>query len=537
VKYGKGAARLRPNFLFFNRLFSASCSPSFSSPFSVTVIAPRRGIAEDLGRAREDLTCEDLQSRDPRQNRSAQTRVGLFRAAVALALTLRVAFVSLPAKDALTFHSGGSDAPSYVLLAHNLLAHLGYTYAGQPTAVRPPGYPLLLASAMSIFGGKYILALRGLQFVLGILTVAICAATARQLFGKTAGKASLLIGLFLPTLIFTTAQVLTECLAAFLTAVFLHNLILQRERQDSVSAWRMAFAAGLASIVRFNAAALPLFAAFAILRGEKSRGEERSRSAHPDSANVSAHRGQRRGWKRLTVVRGGGKKPTPSKRLAIVLGVPLLIVSPWLIRNELAFHGEVLYSTQSGPNAVQGVLTSQGRTQPGDTGKLRSHLGWGLRDIETNSPARLTLPSEAELDRRALLLVPDLWSREGLYALALLGKKVSDFWLSLDQLTGTSSLPLSDRGMRFAGVLAYWGALLMAILGWRALRQTHARIAAVLLWYAAGFTLLHLPLVMNTRLRIPLLEPLLVMLAGAGWCSVVERWRSQRAASHASVAI
>jgi cytochrome c biogenesis protein CcdA len=91
--------------------------------------------------------------------------------------------------------------------------------------------------------------------------------------------------------------------------------------------------------------------------------------------------------------------------------------------------------------------------------------------------------------------------------------------------------------MRFAGVLAYWGALLMAILGWRALRQTHARIAAVLLWYAAGFTLLHLPLVMNTRLRIPLLEPLLVMLAGAGWCSVVERWRSQRAASHASVAI
>lgn len=450
-------------------------------------------MTEDLGKARAPFTREEPGPREPRTDRSAQTAEWLFRAAVALGLILRVAFVALPAKDALTFHSGGSDAPSYVLLAQNLLAHLGYGYAGQPSAVRPPGYPLLLVSAMSVFGGNYILALRGLQLLLGILTVAICAAAARQLFGEAAGKASVLIGLFLPTLVFTTAQMLTECLAALLTAVFLRNLVVQCERKDSASAWRMGFAAGLESMVRFNAAALPMFAAFAILRGERVRGS---------------------------------KKRTLWKRLAIALGVPVLIVSPWLIRNEIAFHGAVLYSTQSGPNAVQGVLTSQGRTQPGDAEKLRSNLGWELHQIETNSPERLTLPSEAELDRRALALVPDLWRREGFHAVALLGKKVSDFWLSADQLGGTSSLPRGDRWMRFAGVLAYWFALLLAILGWKTLRQTHPGIAAVLLVYAAGFTLLHLPLVMNTRLRIPLLEPLLVMLAGAGWCRVLEHSRA-----------
>jgi 4-amino-4-deoxy-L-arabinose transferase-like glycosyltransferase len=413
-----------------------------------------------------------------------------FRVLTAAGFILRLAFVAMPGRDALTFHSGGSDAPAYVLLARNLLAHLGYAYAGQPSAVRPPGYPLLLASFMGIFGGDYLFALRGLQFLLGILTVAICAGTARRLFDEQAGRASLLLGLFLPTLIFTTAQVLTECLAGLLTAIFLRNLVLQCERRDVRSAWGMGWTAGLESMVRFNAAALPLFAAFAILRG---------------------------GWNRTTWL-----------RVAIALGVPLLIAAPWLIRNEIAFRGEVLYSTQSGPNAVQGILTSEGRTQPGDSEKLRSNLGWELQQLETNSPSRLTLPSEAVLDQRALLLVPALWAREGPHIFSLLAKKVSDFWLSIDQLEGTASLSRNDRVIRFGGVLAYWLTLLLAIYGWWWLRQSKPRIAMVLLVYAAGFTLLHLPLVMNTRLRIPLLEPLLVMLAGAGWCWILERWSPLR---------
>jgi len=40
--------------------------------------------------------------------------------------------------------------------------------------------------------------------------------------------------------------------------------------------------------------------------------------------------------------------------------------------------------------------------------------------------------------------------------------------------------------------------------------------------------------VMNTRLRIPLLEPLLVMLGGAGWCWILERWRPQRTTSRSA---
>jgi len=454
--------------------------------FSSTVLTPERIAPSEVAKPSKPAPSEERQPHAPRQPRLLQEAAWPFRALLATGFILRLAFVVVPDRDALTFHSGGSDAPSYVLLAQNLLGHLGYAYAGQPTAVRPPGYPLLLASFMGIFGAHYILALRGLQFLLGLFTVAICAATARQLFGEHAGRASLLLGLFLPTLIFTTAQVLTECLAALLTAIFLRNLIAQCECSDVRSAWGMGWTAGVESMVRFNAAALPFFAAFAILRGGRNRAT----------------------W----------------QRLAVALGVPLLVAAPWLIRNEIAFRGQVLYSTQSGPNAVQGVLTSEGRTQPGDSDKLTRNLGWELHQIETNNSSRLALPSEAVLDQRALLIVPALWTREGRHVFSLLGKKISDFLLSVDQLAGTASLPRGDRLIRGAGVLAYWLTLLLAVCGWWWLRQIKPRIATVLLVYAAGFTLLHLPLVMNTRLRIPLLEPLFVILAGAGWYWIRERW-------------
>jgi 4-amino-4-deoxy-L-arabinose transferase-like glycosyltransferase len=454
--------------------------------FSSTVMTPERIAPGEASQPDQHISSEEPKPRGTREERRAQRAMWAFRVCVGLGLILRLTFVAIPGRDALTFHSGGSDAPSYVLLAQNLLGHMGYGYAGQPSAVRPPGYPLLLASLMEIFGGNYISAVRGLQFILGLVTVAICAGAARRLFGDDAGRASLLVGLFLPTLIFTTAQVLTECLAALLTAIFLRNLIVQCERGDLRSAWGMGWSAGVESMVRFNAAALPLFAALAIVRRGEGRGA----------------------W----------------RRVAMAVGVPLLVVAPWLIRNEIAFRGQVLYSTQSGPNAVQGVLTSEGRTQPGDSEILRSNLGWELHQIETNAPSRLALPSEAALHPRAWELGPGWWAREGWQVFALLVKKVSDFWLSTDQLAGTASLARGDRRIRFAGVLAYWLTLLLAAGGWWRLREIKPRIATVLLIYAAAFTALHLPLVMNTRLRIPLLEPLLVMLAGAGWCWMAERW-------------
>jgi len=402
-----------------------------------------------------------------------------------LGLALRFGFVFAASDNQITFHSGGSDAPLYVLLAQNLLNQDGFTYAHQPTAFRPPGYPVLLAGFMAMFGRRYIFAVRMLQLLLGIFTVVICSSATLRLSGRRAAEAAFVFGLFLPTLIFSTAQMLTECLAAFLTALYLRYMVIQVEQSDTGSAWGMGLTTGAEALVRYNAAALAPLAAWTVLR---SRGQK---------ARIS--------------------------RIAIVLLVPLLVVTPWLIRNEIAFHGRVLFSTQSGTAAVMGVVMPQGRSNPDDIEKMRAAMPWWTEPLETNSPARLALPSEAEINRRALRAVPGLWAQEGWHAIPLLATKLAAFWLSTDQVIDTEALPMRERLIRDGGVLAYWVVLVFAVCGWFALRGTHPRMASLLLVYAVGYTVLHLPLVMNTRLRIPLMDPLVVILSGSGWAWFVER--------------
>jgi 4-amino-4-deoxy-L-arabinose transferase-like glycosyltransferase len=420
---------------------------------------------------------------------SANTR-SVFLTAMVLGLILRAGFVLLAGNQHPTFLSGGSDAPAYILLANNLLDHKGFSYAGQPTAFRPPGYPLFVAGAMAVFGHEYLAGLRWLQFFLGLLTAAVCARVALRLFGYEAAWATFVVSLFLPTLTFSTAQVLTECLCALLTALFLLFVIHQHENADPRAAVGIGLVAGLELLIRFNAAALPVFAVLSMFRNRCKQ--------------------------RLIL------------RTAAIVLLPLLIVLPWFIRNQIVFRGQVLYSTHGGPNAVQGVVSPQGRTQPGDTQKLQAAMGWNLSQLETNDPKRLVLPSEVELNRHALGVIPNLWRNEGWNAVPLLLQKIADFWLSTDQLLDTKSLSWQERLIRAAGVLSYWVVLAFAVVGLLQLRKNSPDIASMLFVYAAGFTVLHFPFVMNTRLRIPLMDPLVVILAGEGLLRFVAMLRHVR---------
>ena len=81
------------------------------------------------------------------------------------------------------------------------------------------------------------------------------------------------------------------------------------------------------------------------------------------------------------------KKPIKAARHVALAGlIAVAIVGPWFVRNVVVFHGRVLYSTQTGTNLLQGLITPDGRTQSGDTDKLKAAAGWTISDIETNSP-------------------------------------------------------------------------------------------------------------------------------------------------------
>jgi hypothetical protein len=140
-----------------------------------------------------------------------------------------------------------------------------------------------------------------------------------------------------------------------------------------------------------------------------------------------------------------------------------------------------------------------------------------------NGPTRLRLPSEAVLNEQCWRVVPGLWKNLGWHAVPLLGRKIADFWLSTDQVFGTDSFSRSEKLIRISGVVLYWCVLALAILAWPQVLRNQPRLAKILLAYAAIYTVLHLPLVMSTRIRFPLMDPLVATLAGGGLLSLATK--------------
>jgi 4-amino-4-deoxy-L-arabinose transferase-like glycosyltransferase len=403
---------------------------------------------------------------------------GLLGALVA-GIALRLLVVIVGGNGMRTPWGGGGDTSTYLLLAHNLLNGNGYTYAGVPTALRPPAYPILLAAALKIFGSYALGAMRWLQFFVGLAVVFLCAALGARLFGKEGRNAALVAALFSPTLVEMNGEILTESIATLFIVVSLYYLVRYMEERRWTMIAGLGIAIGFGVLVRFNVILVAVFAFALILLEEQ--GLRRWRGA------------------------------------AILFLLPLLIISPWLARNLNIFHGEVLLSTGGGINAIQGILTPQGRALPGDSDKLRAAVGWvPPTQIETNNASRTELPAEPVLDRECLAAARRAWRQTGWGLVPLALKKLSYFWLSTDQILWTSAFSPLQRSARAMGVIIYLGYLGVALIGWFHLRRTQLLLARVFLWYAAVVTLFHLPFNMLTRYRMPFADPLIAVLAGAG---------------------
>jgi len=385
---------------------------------------------------------------------------------------------------------GVGDAPAYVLLAQNLATGKGYAYAGHPTAYRAPVYPFVLAASMKLFGRHVFEAIRLGQFLMGLLIAYLCASVSGIVFGEKVKKATLIIALFFPTLIVMTGEILTETSATLMSAIFLYLLVRFLEKPNWIVLTGLSAIVGFATLVRFNMALFGFVALGMVLFQQKG----------------------------LPKWRGA----------ALTILLPALIISPWLIRNYIVFHGALVLSTEGGPTAAMGVLAPQGRALPGDSERLLGALGWlPPAELETNNPSRDRLGDEAGLNGQAWKVTFGLWRETGWRLVPLTLEKLSYFWLSTDQLLWTGSFRPVVRAARSAGVLFYWVLLALGIAGWFKLRALRPELAYILLFYAILVTILHVPFNMNTRLRMPFIDPWLAVLGGAGLLWAAERMEFQ----------
>jgi len=115
----------------------------------------------------------------------------------------------------------------------------------------PVGYPLFLGVILAATGGSYI-AVRVVQVLLGVLTIAVASRIARLLYGEEAGAITAWLMALYPPLLYLTGRIMSETLfIALLMSSILFFLNSDRDRASSLLG-PAAFLFGLACLVRSN---------------------------------------------------------------------------------------------------------------------------------------------------------------------------------------------------------------------------------------------------------------------------------------------
>ena len=388
----------------------------------------------------------------------------------------------------------GDEADYHAIAAH-LAAGEGFRTANEAaTARRPPAYPLFLA-ALQFVAGDSPAAGRIAQVVLGVVVVWLTVLVTRLWFGDTAAVWAGWFAALNPFLVFISGYLLTENLyMVFVLAAIAYS---PSPRDYCDHPWRctirMALLLGLATLTRPSGLPLLEWTLVAVLLF----------SSAP--------------WK------------TRITRAVVVAALFLIVLAPWLIRNQRVVGAPVL-TTHGGITFYQG-----------NNAKVASTPSWrgGVAPLDAlpGYPQLATMP-ELERDRAAWQMGKDYLRANPGDVPALVAWKLARFWrLQSDMgLSGIRSgwwfnnqSPLGriaaqiDVGMIYA-VVALSLFVAGLIVTWRQWRD---------LLFAYGMILVHTAVAVvffgSLRTRIPV-EPVICVFAGAAIAAWAARQRRSSAA-------
>ncbi|PQO31555.1 hypothetical protein [Blastopirellula marina] len=381
------------------------------------------------------------------------------------------------------------DPDSYRKLARNILWVHSFTYndPAEPTAFRPPLYPLLLAitsPSHEVRPGEVL----ALHTVLGLITVGLTFYWARSLgLGRWRSLAALLVTVD-PILLNQSTLVMTETLAtclAILTLVAISAMAATAEEENSekISSNLTIRAANVAGAVALAIYCRPTFLVWAALL--------------PLAISLCV--------------------TTWRHRLIAVASYSLMLIFllvPWVARNWLVFQAPVLGTTHGGHTLLWGNNDSfyeylkSGTTPTWDNEAF--HNGFNERH-----PYEHTSASELARDRSAYAeAIESMQANPAMAAYSCL-VRLTMFWRPLPHALSAEESP-KVTALRYAIGTWYVVQFTLAIAGLIALGPKLAKpgwLAAILLM--ASFTLVHLFFWSNMRMRSPLV-PILAVLACAG---------------------
>jgi 4-amino-4-deoxy-L-arabinose transferase-like glycosyltransferase len=405
-----------------------------------------------------------------------------------LAFILRLAWVlAVPTRPISDFHE-------FHRLAISLIDGQGYvSTSGEPTAYRPPGYPIFLTGIYSIFGVSD-LAARLVNVLLGVLTCWLTYQLASELFDRRVGLvAGVLLALF-PSMIAWTNILATENL--YLPILLAAILFFLRAVKPTPIQWHWLIMSGmLLGIGVLIRPATILFPAILVL------------SLILRNPPI------------LFTVQGI-KQTGDTILIGLMLSFAMLAaVLPWTFRNDLVFNRFVLVATEGGITFLSGhnerALTNEYTLE----GPVFTQL-----DIENLD--------EIDRDKRAYQLGFEFIQHNPGYELRLLVHKFNNFYkddvsgLTYNDLSAIQPLP-AWLVMTTKGVAQVYYVLIIAL----ALASIFTRRLPddrwFFLWVVFIFvwTGLHLVFYGKDRFRLPL-HPAFVQFAAL---SLVTWWDKHHA--------
>ena len=383
------------------------------------------------------------------------------------------------------------DEQHYAQLATSLSHGRGFTWdTGELTSIRPPMYPLFIATVWRVVGYESIQAVRTAQLVLGLLTVIAVYVLAHRLFDRRTALVSAAVMCFYPSFLFSGILLLTEVLFTLLIVIL---AIAYEALMNRPGPGRGAFVGamvGVAALTRSIVSPLPIVLMPLV---------------------VASLRGS---WKRRATL-----------ALCIVTGY-LVVVGPWAVRNTLLQRTLTIVDTMGGMNLRMGNYDYTPETRMWDGVSLTGEKSWShaLRETHPESIQLTEGQKAAWAQREALAYMASHLVTTAKRSIL----KFADFWGLERELAAGFQQRLYQPAPWFAWLatiataLSYPFVIVTAVIGAFTIAPADRRTHLFILTLVALFTAVHSIVFGHSRYHLPLV-PFLAMYAAVG-CSQAA-WR------------
>lgn len=405
------------------------------------------------------------------------------------------------------------DRDAYLGIAESVHSGRGFSSPGssQPTAYRPPLYPLVLSLAPTAHVGAWVATVNVLSGI-GTVWLTYALGIGLGLPGWGAATAAGLVAID-PLLVRYASQPMTESLCTLLVTGWLWRLLQCERRGEASSAWWSGVWFGLAALCRPTV----WLAAGMIVAWSLGRNWYRMRRVQ--SPSPAADSGASEGVSRRSPLQ---------VLLAATLGCAIVVL-PWVVRNWLVLGTPILTTTHGGYTLLLGnnpVFYEHVVRQPWgavwDDADVPGPKEWYAGELWSLSASGVT--GEVEIDRGLSRRAVTYIRREPLTFLAACGLRELWFW---------NVLPLGETASDWPRWLL-WSVGSFYILQWLLVavglvdvlrRQAWCWIPGLLL--VTSFAAVHLVYWSNARMRAPLI-PVLALLAVQGGVVAARKWGISR---------